>query len=403
MYRQILMGILILVNSVVLNASSREAFSMEQPSGVEPASITIECSLPPVPTASPIPTASPSPSPSPAPSPGPSPIPVEEETRIVISFAGDCTLGTDPSFRASTSFPARLRQQNGDYSYFFKGVRSVFSADDLTLVNLETTLTTATRMAAKKFRFKGDPSYVKILQEGGIEMVNIANNHIHDFLEQGYRDTLKVLQEGKILYGGEGNTALATVKGIRVMSLGYTGWDLSQKKRIREDLEKARKAAELVVVSFHWGEERVHSPNSIQKELGRFCIDQGADIVVGHHPHVLQGVEQYKGRFIVYSLGNFCFGGNSNPRDKDTMIFQGVFCLRGKEIKEREGQILPCSISSIANANNYQPILLEGKEAERVENRIYKYSSLLEFGIRPPEKNVDGSGVGDGLLQKGTQ
>jgi poly-gamma-glutamate capsule biosynthesis protein CapA/YwtB (metallophosphatase superfamily) len=381
LYRQILMGILVLANTLVLNASSREAFSVKPPADGKSAPLFVAYAGPSVPTAPPV-----------KPEIDMVPVPAAEatvETEIVVSFAGDCTLGTDPAFRMDTSFPARLKQQKGDYAYFFKGVRPVFAADDLTLVNLETTLTTASQMAAKKFRFKGDPSYVRILQEGSIEMVNIANNHIHDFLDRGFKDTLQALKDGSILYSGEGNITIHTVKGIRIASLGYTGWDDSGKKRLCEDIEKARREAELVAVSFHWGEERVHYPNKVQKELGRLCIDLGADIVVGHHPHVLQGVELYKGKYIVYSLGNFCFGGNANPSDKDTMIFQGLFSFREKKVEKIEGRMIPCSISSVKKANDYQPVLLEGREAERVLQRLYEYSSKLEYGIRPAEESKD--------------
>ena len=134
--------------------------------------------------------------------------------------------------------------------------------------------------------------------------------------------------------------------------------------------------AQIVFVSFHWGLERENYPTENQVNLAHSAIDNGADLVLGHHPHVLEGIEVYKGKNIVYSLGNFCFGGNSNPSDKDTMIFQQTFTVENGELKEDNvTNIIPCSISSESGYNNYQPTPLEGDEAERVKGRIEEYSS----------------------------
>lgn len=264
---------------------------------------------------------------------------------------------------------------------FFAGVKDIFENDDLTLVNLETTFTTAKKKAKKTFRFKGDPSYVNILKEGSVEMVNIANNHIYDYLQKGFDYTIETLEQAGILYSGEGHIAFFETKGITIASLGYCGWSTSIKDQVKRDIEDVRAKADLVIVSFHWGKERSNYPNEIQKELGRFAIDQGADLVAGHHPHVIQGIEKYQGRYIVYSLGNFCFGGNRNPKDKDTFIFQNEFIFRDGQLKESQCKIIPCRISSVTHVNDYQPTVLEGEEAQRVMNRILKYSSSLEYAF----------------------
>lgn len=305
---------------------------------------------------------------------------------IRISFAGDCTLGTDESFPYTHSFPHRLKKNNNDFSYFFAKVKPIFEEDDLTIVNLETTFTNATKKAVKAFRFKGDPSYVNILKEGAVEMVNISNNHIYDYLQAGFRDTLDALEKGGILYSGEGYIAYYQVKGITIASLGYTGWSTSIRKSLEVDIKEAREKADIVIVSFHWGKERTFYPNSVQKELGRFSIDKGADVVVGHHPHVIQGIEKYKNSYIVYSLGNFSFGGNRNPSDKDTFVFQNDFIVESGRVRKSNGRIIPCRISSSKHINDYQPTPLEGKEGDRVLNRIYTYSDGLEYGIRSNEE-----------------
>jgi poly-gamma-glutamate capsule biosynthesis protein CapA/YwtB (metallophosphatase superfamily) len=305
----------------------------------------------------------------------------EELVEIRISFAGDCTIGTDETFTYVNSFPDRYEKVGGDDSYFFKGVESIFHQDDLTLVNLETTFTTAKEKADKRFRFKGDPSYVNILKEGSVEMVNISNNHIYDYLEQGFQDTLTTLEKAGICYSGEGYTAYYETKGITIGSIGYYAQSTNIKESLVKDIAEARAKADLVIVSFHWGEERSHYPNSIQTQLGRLCIDEGADIVIGHHPHVIQGIDKYKGKYIVYSLANFCFGGNRNPSDKDTFIFQGIFTFQNGELIGNDGKVYAASVSSQSNVNDYQPTLLKGEDRKRVINRILEYSTKLKYGI----------------------
>jgi poly-gamma-glutamate capsule biosynthesis protein CapA/YwtB (metallophosphatase superfamily) len=312
----------------------------------------------------------------------PDPGPEQEETvEIRISFAGDCTIGTDEAFTYVNSFPDRYERVGGDDSYFFRGVKPIFENDDLTLVNLETTFTREKKKAEKKFRFKGDPSYVNILKEGSIEAVNISNNHIYDYLKKGFQDTLATLEQAGILYSGEGHIAYYETKGITIGSIGYQGWSTGIKDSLKNDILEARQKADIVIVSFHWGIERSNYPNSVQIELGRFSIDHGADIVVGHHPHVIQGIDKYKDKYIVYSLGNFCFGGNRNPSDKDTFVFQSIFTFRNGELAGQEGIVYPCSISSVDNVNDYQPTLLKGKDRERVINRLLEYSTKLKYGI----------------------
>jgi poly-gamma-glutamate synthesis protein (capsule biosynthesis protein) len=300
---------------------------------------------------------------------------------IVISFAGDCTIGTDENFPYEGSFTHRLVTENNDFGYFFSNVLPVFEKDDLTLVNLETTLTRSKFRIPKKFNFKGDPSYTGILKAGSIEMVNISNNHIYDYGREGFMDTLAALRRAEIQVCGESNIAFYRAKGITIACMGYTGWDDSVMEHVERDIDYARSRADLVVVSFHWGTERSNYPNSLQIRLGRFCVDRGADIVVGHHPHVIQGIEKYRDRYIVYSLGNFCFGGNRNPSDKDTFIFQNYFTLVDGKVVSSEERIIPCSVSSVPHANDYRPTILEGTDGERVLSRIYKYSDRLEHGI----------------------
>lgn len=302
-----------------------------------------------------------------------------DDVRIIVSAAGDVTLGTDESFSYAGSFPQEV--QRSGYDHFVKNIRPIFTKDDLTMVNLEGTLTNATAKAQKTFRFKGSPDYAAILVRGGIDAVNVANNHSHDYLQRGFNDTLAALQKSGVGYFGYTKAYTKTIKGVTVGVLGYEGWknDQGLRDQIKRDIITLRKqGVKIVVVNFHWGIERSYAPNATQQALGKWAIDAGADLVVGHHPHVVQGIQEYKGKYIVYSLGNFIFGGNRNPSDKDTFIFQQAFHLiDGKLTTQKEIAIIPMSMSSVAVRNNYQPTRLSGKEAMRVWNKIQTSSKPL--------------------------
>ena len=308
------------------------------------------------------------------------PEPTAEPVSITVSMVGDWTLGTDVNFDQSTSFDAFYQMKN-DPGYFFQKVKDIFTADDLTVANMEGTLTTSNDRQQKTFAFKGDPSYTEILTQGGVEATNLANNHSHDYGDQSYEDTIQYLEAAGITTFGYDRTAVMDVKGIKVGLIGiYELKDgLGRQQQVIDTIQAVKdQGAQVIIVSFHWGTEKSNIPDDIQKTLAHLAIDQGADLVVGHHPHVLQGIEKYQGKNIVYSLGNFCFGGNKNPSDKDTMIFQQTFTVENGELVEDDvTNIIPCSLSSESGYNNYQPMVLEGSEKERVLQKIEEFSAAL--------------------------
>ena len=308
------------------------------------------------------------------------PEPTAEPVSITVSMVGDCTLGTDVNFDQSTSFDAFYQMKN-DPGYFFQNVKDIFTADDLTVANMEGTLTTSNDRQQKTCAFKGDPSYTEILTRGGVEATNLANNHSHDYGDQSYEDTIQYLEAAGITTFGYDRTAVMDVKGIKVGLIGiYELKDgLGRQQQVIDTIQEVKdQGAQVIIVSFHWGTEKSNIPDDIQKTLAHLAIDQGADLVVGHHPHVLQGIEKYQGKNIVYSLGNFCFGGNKNPSDKDTMIFQQTFTVENGELVEDDvTNIIPCSLSSESGYNNYQPMVLEGSEKERVLQKIEEFSAAL--------------------------
>lgn len=317
-----------------------------------------------------------------------------QETTITISAAGDCTLGTDEGFNYKRSFKGKYDAVQ-DPAYFFQNVQPVFAQDDLTIVNMEGTLTEETTREPKQFAFKGDAEYAKILTAGAVETANLANNHSFDYGKKSYEDTITAIEAEGISSFGYERTAVMDIKGVKVGLAGV--YELAEHIDCKQDLldniaSLKEQGAQIIIVSFHWGQEKENVPNDVQVELAHTAIDNGADLVLGHHPHVLQGIEEYKGKNIVYSLGNFCFGGNSAPSDMDTMIFQQTFTVKdGKLQEDNVTNILPCKISSAYEEgyNNYQPILAEGEQKEKIFERLSEYSQKAqEAGDRLAQKNV---------------
>ena len=305
----------------------------------------------------------------------------EEEltrTTILISAAGDCTLGGD----VNSSSGGRFSQYADEYGldYFFENVRDIFAVDDFTVVNLEGPLTTQTsKRSGRQFNFRGDPEYVNILSGSSVEVCSLANNHALDFKDAGLSDTAANLESAGVGAAGYDNAWYGEKDGVRVCFLSFTEWDYSA-DAIAERVRQEKENSDLVIVSVHWGEELRNRATSTQERYGRAIIDAGADLVLGHHPHVLGGIEQYKGKYIVYSLANFCFGGNSNPNDKDTMIFQQTFVVDGAgNVSDGGINIIPCSISSVSSTNNYQPTPLTGEAAAAVIDKVSSYSTVEEI------------------------
>ena len=303
----------------------------------------------------------------------------KDPVSLTISVVGDCTLGTDETFDYDTSLNAYY--DNNGKDYFFQNVKSIFAADDLTIANFEGTLTDSDAREDKTFAFKAPAEYAQILTSGSIEAVNTANNHSHDYGDQSYTDTLTALDNEGITHFGYDDTAVMDIKGVKVGLVGIYELNdhLGREQQLKDNIAKVKTdGAELVIVIFHWGNETETVPDTNQMTLGRLAIDEGADLVCGHHPHVLQGIETYKGKNIVYSLGNFCFGGNSSPSDMDTMIFQQTFTITSDGVQaDNVTNIIPCSISSADGYNNYQPTPATGDETARIKAKIDERSAAI--------------------------
>lgn len=300
---------------------------------------------------------------------------------VKISAVGDCTIGWDPRYEYKTRYDRYLDDNNGNYGYYFEKVKSLFAEDDLTIINLEGVFTNSKNLVKKEFNLSAPPEFKQTLTLGNIDVVSFANNHAYDYGEEGYKDTIDALASINIPYYGYEKYLIKEVNNIKIGFFAL--WDEECEKY--EDIDKAinylkNEQCDLIISSMHWGIERMYKQNDKQVEMAHYMIDNGVDLVLGSHPHRIQGIEKYKDRFIVYSLANFTFGANQNPNDKDTLIFQQEFTFEEGNLKLDDNiKIIPASQSGVNYTNNYQPIVLEGKEKERVLQKILKYSSGFEY------------------------
>lgn len=296
-----------------------------------------------------------------------------EPVTITVSFAGDCILGTDADHENGRSFNRRWEEE-GDATYFLRNVADLFGADDLTVVNLAGVLTDGGERADKEFAFRGSPEYAKILSSGSVEAASLANNNSHDYGNESYDDTIAALDAEGVAAFGLDRIEYRDIKGVKVALIGVNALDdtADYVATMTNDIATARsEKAQLVLVYFCWGEEYDYDPSTDQVAAGHAAIDAGADLVVGASSHVIQGWELYQGRYIVYSLGNFCYGGNTNPSDKDCLIFQQTFTVTdGEVLKDENANFIACSVSSDEAVNNYQPTPAEGDEKARIDAKV---------------------------------
>jgi poly-gamma-glutamate capsule biosynthesis protein CapA/YwtB (metallophosphatase superfamily) len=276
-----------------------------------------------------------------------------------------------------------------DYRWGFAKMDEYRQAD-VSMVNLENPLTRSTLGADKKqLSFRADPESVQVLNAGGVDIVNLANNHAMDYEEPGLVETINTLDNAGIHHLGAGRDIkearrpeIIEVKGQRIAYLGYydsdfhaadqgkAGTNSRRNNRVAEDIRALKGQVDWIVVNYHWGVELADYPGDWQIDLARFTIDQGADLVVGHHPHVLQGAEIYKDRPIVYSLGNFIFGSNARS-DYDTAVLK--VSLRDRSMKV---EFLPVEVKK------FQPKVVEGTKGSRILKHIEQISSIFDKPMR---------------------
>ena len=301
----------------------------------------------------------------------PTTLPPEPES-FLLTFTGDFTPGCMPGqFQNPKAYVGTVGE---DYEYPFANFRELFEADDFTFINLEVVLGVGVgRQADKQFVFSGPEEYVQIMTSSSVEAVTLANNHSEDFGQGGYDNTKRVLDENGVAYVEKKNTLLYTTESGLTIGIYADVFNFNE-SHIRQGIAQLREqGAELVICAFHWGPEGAYQPHEKQIRYGHIAIDAGADLVVGNHPHVLQPVEEYNGGLIYYSLGNFSFGGNDHPKDYDSAVLQQQV-LRDPDGTIRLGEltVIPISISSVSDRNNYQPIPYEegSEEYQRVMDKL---------------------------------
>lgn len=322
---------------------------------------------------------------------------------FTLVVGGDVTLG----FHYEEWFDEKILDGGATrdemFAYGFKEVLPAVREHDLFLVNLECPFTTSSEKIPKNFNFRARPELVNVLTAGGVDVVSLANNHLMDYGAQGLLETLAVLDAQKIRHFGAGPTlgvareaAVMEVRGVKVAFLGYfflgernieppevfaddskpgvAGKPKSaaaeeMEKMVREDVVKAKTRADVVIPFFHWGREGTAVLEPYQQPLAYAAIDSGAAAVLGSHPHVLQGMELYKGAPIVYSLGNFVFGGNWNPKNKESAVIALTFDQRGFV----KSKITPLH-SDRYPERPCQPYIVKGEKAESVMRHLAEYS-----------------------------
>uniref|UniRef100_UPI000470495D CapA family protein n=1 Tax=Paenibacillus durus TaxID=44251 RepID=UPI000470495D len=297
---------------------------------------------------------------------------------VTLNFAGDVIF--------ASKVGELLKQKGYDYPYARLG--GMFLQDDLSVINLETPVTDRGTEANKTFVFKSPPEALNALKAAGVDAVNLANNHTLDMGEQGLRDTLTNLSQQGIPFVGAGADSTQAYsaqyfnrKGMTIALLGFTrvipeaGWVAGKGKPgvasaydsgpALKAIAEARKKADIVAVIVHWGKERENEPNAVQQSLGRSFIDAGADLVIGGHPHVLQGLEPYKGKWIAYSTGNFIFTRSSAKTTWETAVFQAECSVQGQ-----------CSMKLTPfEAELGQPVPMSAADGQKLLRRVESLSS----------------------------
>jgi poly-gamma-glutamate synthesis protein (capsule biosynthesis protein) len=204
-----------------------------------------------------------------------------------------------------------------------------------------------------------------------------------DYYKQGKLDTARTLMENDIMVSGENVAASTEIKGIKVGLLSYATFQtgFNYRSALERDIEYMKKSNDIVIVNMHWGREAEYIADYDQQQTAHHIIDLGADLVIGHHPHVIQGIEYYKDKYIVYSLGNCSFGGNSNPFNDDIILFQQRFKMTKEGIVSTGAKVIPCRVSSKKYTNDFTPTPYEDGHIKRVLDRVVEFSGHLDYGL----------------------
>jgi poly-gamma-glutamate synthesis protein (capsule biosynthesis protein) len=319
------------------------------------------------------------------------------EFTINMNFVGDLLLATDEYTAYENCFNDVADVQSPDY--FLSQVSDIFLNDDITVGDCENVFsdsdgltvsdkgqyTAAEEYAAavaaaqaagqeipendfQAFWFKSKSSNANIISAGGVDIVSIDNNHINDYGQQGKEDTKAALEAAGVEWGNSGQTVYKEINGFKIAFIFGSMYNSGQEADILANLNEAKEQSDYQIIYFHGGTEAVHEPEDWKISACHDLVDNGADLILGDHPHVLQPMEEYNGAYIVYSLGNFCFGGNRHPENR-TIIFNETLTVTQNtadgtyEITDKAYDITPCYVYT-GDTNNWQPKVIEDEETK---------------------------------------
>ncbi|MGL4521246.1 MAG: CapA family protein [Bacilli bacterium] len=310
------------------------------------------------------------------------------EHNAVLSFVGDTAFGTYPEAPKHLHFDAVLKQNNADKDYVFKHTVPWFRTDDLSVINAESAFTSAKKAVQKMWRIKSKPDHVALLPANGIEVANLANNHTMDYYEVGYKETLRSFKANKVDVFNTNKPLLKKVEGMNFVFLGYDfrmrNSSPKNSETIVRDVKKYKKSNNIVIVNMHWGVEYRETPVVYQQQYAHAALNAGADIIVGQHPHRLQSVEKYKGKYIFYSLGDFAFGADPTLKSRETVILRTSWKNTKNGIRLADWWIVPTLENSDGSTteNNYQPLPVYGETATKIIDELKRISAPIPGGVK---------------------
>lgn len=315
---------------------------------------------------------------------------------VVMSFTGDCTIGTWPESSNLTNYNA-VFEKAGSPTYSFDNMKYFFANDDYTYINLETTLTASTkRYKEKTYNFKGDPGWAQtMIKNSFVDGCDLANNHSFDYEQEGYDETIQVVEAAGMDIGDQDTVITLDLNGLEVVILSCNYiyekvqlpqylWGDELTAHVKEQIKQYKRPDNIVIVCCHWGLERQQTPDYSQFNPGREFIDEGADLIIGNHPHTIQSVEYYNGKFIFYSLGNFAFGGKATTDEVNriSLVVRPRFALRDGVAQLTGVLIVPCYTTSAEDIreNDYKPRPLYGEEARKLMEQVKSFAAYMRYG-----------------------
>jgi len=265
---------------------------------------------------------------------------------------------------------------SGDFTYNWKKTAGFLKKGDVTLINLEAPLTKGCPLQTSGFTFCGDSRHIKGIVFAGVDVSSLANNHIGNFGQEGIDQTTQLLESNKIGWSGFGHLETKTVKAVVFGFLAYNGIGTSiDVTAMKNEIKAAKKKVGVLIVSVHWGSEYELLPIPEKgiapddpKQIGKIMIDSGADLVIGNHPHTVQGVEIYKNKVIAYAHGNFIFDQTWSQETQEGVV--GEYIFFGKNLVQVKYHPILVNVS-------YQPRFLSTKDGQHILNRMLKSSKLI--------------------------